>query len=257
MPRRLGALDKDTIIGLGRDRRSASRPSDRSGGRPLPGQQSVSARGDDAEDPAGGREILGREIKEPGGDLLKNAADSVVPGPAYIGEGDGTVGCYQSRGGQLGDRRFDRRAVKFPGVRDSDDELATVDAGTAGCGDGEYQPLVERDAGSGQQRLQQGAEGALGLADDLGAERRVVGHDCSSEVGSAGLSAAQPRCSCASPRRFGQPVSTGICGQRASATLRLDILLADAQDELLAPPSPGERRDLVGMLTRLLDHHTG
>jgi hypothetical protein len=94
MPCRLGALDKDTSIGLGRDRRSASRPSDRSGGRPLPGQQSVSARGDDAENPVGGREILGREIKEPGGDLLKNAADAIVPGPAYIGEGDGAVGCY-------------------------------------------------------------------------------------------------------------------------------------------------------------------
>src|SRR5215471_14639694 len=144
-----------------------------------PGQQSVGARGDDAEDPAGGREVLGREIKEPGGDLLKSAANAEVPGPACIGEGDGAVNCYQSRGGQLGYRRFDRRAVKFPGVGDSGDELTTVDTGTAGCGDGEHQPLVERDVGSGQQRLQEGAEGALGLADDLGAERRVVGHDCS------------------------------------------------------------------------------
>jgi MarR family transcriptional regulator, lower aerobic nicotinate degradation pathway regulator len=38
---------------------------------------------------------------------------------------------------------------------------------------------------------------------------------------------------------------------------RLDALLADAQDELLAPLSPGERQALVGMLTRLLDYHTG
>jgi MarR family transcriptional regulator, lower aerobic nicotinate degradation pathway regulator len=38
---------------------------------------------------------------------------------------------------------------------------------------------------------------------------------------------------------------------------RLDTLLADAQDELLAPLSPGERQALVGMLTRLLDYHTG
>ncbi len=38
---------------------------------------------------------------------------------------------------------------------------------------------------------------------------------------------------------------------------RLDTLLADAQDELLAPLSPGERQTLVGMLTRLLDYHTG
>jgi DNA-binding MarR family transcriptional regulator len=36
---------------------------------------------------------------------------------------------------------------------------------------------------------------------------------------------------------------------------RLDTLLADAQDELLAPLSPGERQALVGILTRLLDYH--
>ena len=45
---------------------------------------------------------------------------------------------------------------------------------------------------------------------------------------------------------------------KGRATLRrLDALLADAQDELLAPLSPGERQALVGMLTRLLDYHTG
>ena len=38
---------------------------------------------------------------------------------------------------------------------------------------------------------------------------------------------------------------------------RLDSLLADAQDELLAPLSPSERQALVDMLTRLLDYHTG
>ena len=38
---------------------------------------------------------------------------------------------------------------------------------------------------------------------------------------------------------------------------RLDALLADAQDELLAPLSPGERQAFAGMLTRLLDYHTG
>ena len=36
---------------------------------------------------------------------------------------------------------------------------------------------------------------------------------------------------------------------------RLDALLAGAQDELLAPLSPGERQALAGMLTRVLDHH--
>ena len=36
---------------------------------------------------------------------------------------------------------------------------------------------------------------------------------------------------------------------------RLNALLAGTQDELLAPLSPGERQALVGMLTRLLDHH--
>jgi DNA-binding MarR family transcriptional regulator len=38
---------------------------------------------------------------------------------------------------------------------------------------------------------------------------------------------------------------------------RLDALLAAAQDELLAPLSPGERQAFVGMLTRLMDYHTG
>jgi DNA-binding MarR family transcriptional regulator len=38
---------------------------------------------------------------------------------------------------------------------------------------------------------------------------------------------------------------------------RLDTLLADVQDELLAPLSPGDRQALTGMLTRVLDHHAG
>jgi DNA-binding MarR family transcriptional regulator len=38
---------------------------------------------------------------------------------------------------------------------------------------------------------------------------------------------------------------------------RLNALLADAQDELLAPLSPGERQALAGMLTRVLDYHAG
>jgi MarR family transcriptional regulator, lower aerobic nicotinate degradation pathway regulator len=35
---------------------------------------------------------------------------------------------------------------------------------------------------------------------------------------------------------------------------RLDALLAGVQDELLTPLSPGERRALVGMLSRMLDY---
>lgn len=35
---------------------------------------------------------------------------------------------------------------------------------------------------------------------------------------------------------------------------RLDALLAEVQDELLAPLSPGERRSLTSTLTRVLDH---
>jgi hypothetical protein len=38
---------------------------------------------------------------------------------------------------------------------------------------------------------------------------------------------------------------------------RLNALLADAQDELLAPLSPDERQELAGMLTRVLDYHAG
>ncbi|MGI5170494.1 MarR family winged helix-turn-helix transcriptional regulator [Spirillospora sp. CA-253888] len=37
---------------------------------------------------------------------------------------------------------------------------------------------------------------------------------------------------------------------------RLDKLLDDLHDELLAPLSPAERDQLVQLLTRLLDHHT-
>jgi DNA-binding MarR family transcriptional regulator len=36
---------------------------------------------------------------------------------------------------------------------------------------------------------------------------------------------------------------------------RLDELLADVQDELLAPLSPAERRQLIGLLNRILEHH--
>jgi MarR family transcriptional regulator, lower aerobic nicotinate degradation pathway regulator len=36
---------------------------------------------------------------------------------------------------------------------------------------------------------------------------------------------------------------------------RLDALLADAQDELLTPLSPGERQALAGLLARVLDYH--
>src|SRR5215471_4787381 len=38
---------------------------------------------------------------------------------------------------------------------------------------------------------------------------------------------------------------------------RLNTLLADVQDELLAPLSPGERQALAGALTRVLNHHAG
>jgi MarR family transcriptional regulator, lower aerobic nicotinate degradation pathway regulator len=36
---------------------------------------------------------------------------------------------------------------------------------------------------------------------------------------------------------------------------RLDTLVARAQDGLLAPLSPAERRQLVDLLTRVVDHH--
>jgi DNA-binding MarR family transcriptional regulator len=36
---------------------------------------------------------------------------------------------------------------------------------------------------------------------------------------------------------------------------RLDELLADVQDELLAPLSPAEREQLITLLTRVLEHH--
>jgi len=36
---------------------------------------------------------------------------------------------------------------------------------------------------------------------------------------------------------------------------RLDELLAGVQDELLAPLSPAERQQLIGLLDRILEHH--
>ncbi len=36
---------------------------------------------------------------------------------------------------------------------------------------------------------------------------------------------------------------------------KLDRLVAEAQDDLLAPLSPGERAQLVDLLTRVVDHH--
>lgn len=36
---------------------------------------------------------------------------------------------------------------------------------------------------------------------------------------------------------------------------RLDELVADVQDELLAPLSPAERQQLTGLLNRILEHH--
>jgi MarR family transcriptional regulator, lower aerobic nicotinate degradation pathway regulator len=37
---------------------------------------------------------------------------------------------------------------------------------------------------------------------------------------------------------------------------RLDTVVADAQDQLLAPLTPAERQQLTRLLTRILDHHT-
>ena len=36
---------------------------------------------------------------------------------------------------------------------------------------------------------------------------------------------------------------------------RLEELLAEVQDELLAPLSPADRRQLIRLLTRILEHH--
>lgn len=48
-----------------------------------------------------------------------------------------------------------------------------------------------------------------------------------------------------------------ITAQGRAHLRRLNALLAGAQDELLAPLSPGERQALAGMLTRVLDYHAG
>jgi DNA-binding MarR family transcriptional regulator len=48
-------------------------------------------------------------------------------------------------------------------------------------------------------------------------------------------------------------VSMTAKGRRQLA--RLDKVVADVQDELLAPLNRGEREQLVGLLSRVLDHH--
>lgn len=46
-----------------------------------------------------------------------------------------------------------------------------------------------------------------------------------------------------------------ITSAGAAHLRRLDELLDGAQDELLAPLSPAERQQLIGLLNRILDHH--
>jgi DNA-binding MarR family transcriptional regulator len=48
-----------------------------------------------------------------------------------------------------------------------------------------------------------------------------------------------------------------ITPEGASHLERLEKLLAGVQDELLEPLSPAERRQLTGLLARLLAHHAG
>jgi hypothetical protein len=51
----------------------------------------------------------------------------------------------------------------------------------------------------------------------------------------------------------GSPPS-GICRAQASRGRRLDQLLADIRDDVLAPLTRPEREQLTDFLTRLLDH---
>src|SRR5262249_29615503 len=99
---RIRALEQGVQHAAGPGLLSALRPSGRSRGSGLPSEQGVGACGDDAEDPACGREVLGREVEQPSGDLLKSAADPVVGGPACIGKSGRSVAGHQPGGGQLG-----------------------------------------------------------------------------------------------------------------------------------------------------------
>jgi len=64
--------------------------------------------------------------------------------------------------------------------------------------------------------------------------------------------------------RPGRPLSRPADGRRNVITItragtahlrRLEELLAEVQDELLAPLSPADRRQLTRLLTRILEHH--
>ena len=44
-------------------------------------------------------------------------------------------------------------------------------------------------------------------------------------------------------------------GRTQEVVWELDRLIDRAQDDLLAPLSPAERRKLVDLLTRIVDHH--
>jgi MarR family transcriptional regulator, lower aerobic nicotinate degradation pathway regulator len=46
-----------------------------------------------------------------------------------------------------------------------------------------------------------------------------------------------------------------LTGQGRQQLLMLDKLIADVQDEVLAPLTPAQREQLVGLLTTLVDHH--
>jgi DNA-binding MarR family transcriptional regulator len=157
----------------------------------------------------------------------------------------------------------------LPGIGDPRRELIAAGAGTAARGDGEHQPLAERDAGPGQQRVQEGTEGARGyhfrllaaLAEfgpasqvSLGRRAQLDRSDVAAAVSElAGRKLVRRAADQTDHRR--NIITITASGQ--AHLRRLDTLLADVQDTLLAPLSPGERQELTAMLTRVLDYHAG
>ena len=128
-----------------------------------------------ARTPQAAAQVLGGKVEDVIGDLFDAGPDPAEAGLAKVGQGHPAVRGDERRGVlQFGDGRRHVGCVNLPGVRDLADQLVPVDAGTARTAsrgfEREYDPLDEGQFGFGQQWGKQRAEGALGLADETGAE---------------------------------------------------------------------------------------
>lgn len=92
------------------------------------GEQRVGTLRDDAEYPAGGRQVLGGEVEQAGRDFRQAGADLTVTGPAGFGERHRTVADLQRGGGtELGDGGRYLCLAELSGPSDRCDQLVLID----------------------------------------------------------------------------------------------------------------------------------